>query len=415
MTITPMAPMPTLGTDPAAPAAAADGAGAETFGALIAAQLGRLAEPAAPGAGGTPRPTPRPRTEDEVTLPDAGRPRHDAVRPEPGGPRGARLSRPPPSRPARSPHPTPSPLVADAPTEGEAEVAAVDGRPTGDHGRPAEAARPHRGPARRRAAAQLHGHPGGGEATGASDAPVAAGGAGRGPHGPRRDGGRRSRGAHRRGPGRRAAGRPDAADGRHPGRSPRWSATAPVVTPDPAAAPAPANPVVDQVAPVFTRMVSGPEGQHRMMLRLHPADLGEVHLTVTVRGDTVDVTVAATPEARELLTEGSSELKSLLDSVGRTADRLVFRDLPGTGTTVQVISTGTGGANPDGQPAAQSQAGSGESGRSGQHGRDDLGRHHATGAPQDTEADRRTSTTTPEPHPRRRTRPRRTRREDVTA
>ena len=172
------------------------------------------------------------------------------------------------------------------------------------------------------------------------------------------------------------------------------AATAPVVTPDPAAAPAPVNPVVDQVAPVFTRMVSGPEGQHRMMLRLHPADLGEVHLTVTVRGDTVDVTVAATPEARELLTEGSSELKSLLDSVGRTADRLVFRDLPGTGTTVQVISTGTGGANPDGQPAAQSQAGSGESGRSGQHGRDDLGRQHATGAPQDTEADRRTSTTT---------------------
>ena len=49
MTITPMAPMPALGTDLAAPAAAPDGAGAETFGALIAAQLGRLAEPAAPG------------------------------------------------------------------------------------------------------------------------------------------------------------------------------------------------------------------------------------------------------------------------------------------------------------------------------------------------------------------------------
>ena len=106
------------------------------------------------------------------------------------------------------------------------------------------------------------------------------------------------------------------------------AATLPVATPAPPPRRARANPVVDQVAPVFTRMVSGPEGQHRMMLRLHPADLGEVHLTVTVPGDSVDVTVSATPEAREMLADGPASCEALLDSVGRTADRIVFRTCP---------------------------------------------------------------------------------------
>jgi len=152
------------------------------------------------------------------------------------------------------------------------------------------------------------------------------------------------------------------------------------VTPTDAPAPV-SNPVLDQVTPAFSRLVSGPEGTHRMMLRLHPADLGEVHLTVTVRGDTVDVTVAASPEARELLTDGSSQLRGLLDAVGRSAGQIVFRDLPGTGSTVQVIQTGTGGPNPDGQPAA-SYDGTGRSDGSGAHRDDrrDGGRHHPAAA-----------------------------------
>lgn len=396
MTITPMAPMPTLGTDPAAPTVAGDGAGAETFGVLIAAQLGRLAEPAAPGPQAV---TSDARAEaadedDDVTLPEQA---HSATMPcapsqvvlaAPGLAVAAVAAGPVPA-------PTPSPLVADAPAEGETEgteVAAIDGRPAEDHGRPVEAPG-HTVVLPARAAVQPHAHPGG-EAAAATDAPVLPELRLAAPAAPGATAVVATAVPTTEAPATVQPATPTPPTGVTPVVTP-LAATVPVVTPDPAAAPAPANPVVDQVAPVLTRMVSGPEGQHRMMLRLHPADLGEVHLTVTVRGDTVDVTVAAAPEARELLTEGSSELKSLLDSVGRTADRLVFRDLPGTGTTVQVISTGTGGANQDGQPTAQPQAGFGEPGRSGQHGRDDLGRRHATGTAQDSEVDRRTSTTTP--------------------
>lgn len=170
----------------------------------------------------------------------------------------------------------------------------------------------------------------------------------------------------------------------------------------PAPAPGPvSNPVLDQVTPVFTRLVSGPEGTHRMMLRLHPADLGEVHLTVTVRGDTVDVTVAARPEARDLLVGGSSELRGLLESVGRTATQITFRDLPGTGSAVQVIHTATGsqhGANPDGQAATQHGGGPDQgAGGSGRHrdGRPGTGATHGGNAAADAAA---TSATTTSPN-----------------
>lgn len=168
--------------------------------------------------------------------------------------------------------------------------------------------------------------------------------------------------------------------------------TATDVTPSASAA-APAatvsNPVLDQVTPTFTKMVSGPEGMHRMMLRLHPADLGEIHLTVRVTGDTVDVTVAARPEAREMLVEGSSQLRGLLDSIGRTAHQITFRDLPGTGTTVQVVQGGAGqqpGTTPDGQAgtqyAAPDQGFAGRSGHGNRHNGAD-GADHLSSSPPD--------------------------------
>ena len=104
---------------------------------------------------------------------------------------------------------------------------------------------------------------------------------------------------------------------------------------------------MDQVTPGVARLVSAGEGSHRMVLRLHPADLGEVHLTVTVRGSDVDVTVSASPEAREMLAEGSTALRSLLDSVGRTAGQVVFRDLPGAGSPTAVGNPATPGPSPD--------------------------------------------------------------------
>jgi hypothetical protein len=140
------------------------------------------------------------------------------------------------------------------------------------------------------------------------------------------------------------------------------------------------NPVLDQVKPAFARLLSGPEGTHRMMLRLHPADLGEIHLTVRVTGDTVDVTVAARPEARAMLVDGHGELRGLLDAVGRTATQITFRDLPGTGSAVHVVQTGgqQGTTDADGQPGAQypapDQGFAGRSGDSGGNGHPRTGR-----------------------------------------
>jgi len=102
--------------------------------------------------------------------------------------------------------------------------------------------------------------------------------------------------------------------------------------------------LLDQVSPTLTRLVSRGDGEHRMTLKIHPADLGEVHLTVTVRGERVDVDIAASAEARELLRDGLTQLRGLLDPTGRGGGQLVFRDLP-TPPPGQPVSAeaGTGG------------------------------------------------------------------------
>ena len=115
--------------------------------------------------------------------------------------------------------------------------------------------------------------------------------------------------------------------------------TIPVPTlaaPGPAeAAPAPGqrSAVLDQVLPTVPRVVLRGDGTSRLTLKLHPADLGEVHLTVTVRGHQVDVTMAAGARAREALDEGTARLRGLLEGIGHTAGQVVVRELaspPGT-------------------------------------------------------------------------------------
>jgi flagellar hook-length control protein FliK len=137
----------------------------------------------------------------------------------------------------------------------------------------------------------------------------------------------------------------------------------------PAAAEGGPSPLLDQVTPVLSRMVSAGEGSHRMVLRLHPADLGEVQLTVTVRGGSVDVTMAAGHEARELLAGGSHELRAMLDSIGRTAGQITFKDLPG-GAQLQQASLGLAAG---GQPDA-GQAGASYGDPTGNADRDRAGR-----------------------------------------
>ena len=111
------------------------------------------------------------------------------------------------------------------------------------------------------------------------------------------------------------------------------------------------------------RVVLRGEGTSRLTLKLHPADLGEVHVTVTVRGQEVDVTLAAGARAREALSEGSSRLRGLLEGIGHTTGQVVLRDLPGGPAPVQPpadqqpAGTGTGtGPNSGGQAFGQGQA-----------------------------------------------------------
>ena len=140
-------------------------------------------------------------------------------------------------------------------------------------------------------------------------------------------------------------------------------------------APSPTT-VLEQVAPALSRVVSRGDGEHRMMLKLHPADLGEIHLTVTVRGDQVDVEIAASAEARELLRDGVSQLRALLDPTGRSGGQLVFRDLPVAQQQPVVPAAGAGsllGSTTDG-PGPDGRGGASYSGE----GRDDR---RETGGP----------------------------------
>lgn len=131
-------------------------------------------------------------------------------------------------------------------------------------------------------------------------------------------------------------------------------ATVPAAASAPAAAPS--HPVLAQVTPALARVVTRGDGEHRMMLKLHPADLGEVHLTVTVRGDHVDVEIAAGAQARDVLREGSAHLRSLLESIGRSTGQLVLRDLPVSATS----AAGPGAGSPGHDGGGTSYAATGD-------------------------------------------------------
>lgn len=179
------------------------------------------------------------------------------------------------------------------------------------------------------------------------------------------------------------------------------TATAPATpqpTSAPAATPGPAGaPVLQQVAPALARVASRGDGVHRMSLTLHPADLGEVRLTVTVRGGHVDVQIAAGREARDLMREGSGELRHLLESVGRTAGAITFRDLT-TGTLQQVQPSAAsswqqGGTTTDGRNGSpQPGSGGGQDPGSSPDGRASGGAGRETGL---VEGTRRTGDAAP--------------------
>jgi len=109
--------------------------------------------------------------------------------------------------------------------------------------------------------------------------------------------------------------------------------------------------VLRQVFPEITAVASTP-GTHRLAITLHPADLGEVRVTVVVRGDSVRVNVATDPTngiARTALEHGAPELRQLLESTGANA-RVDFRDLGAA------IGAGLGSATDGGHQQQQQQS-----------------------------------------------------------
>jgi len=89
-----------------------------------------------------------------------------------------------------------------------------------------------------------------------------------------------------------------------------------------------------QVGPVLVRVVeSAPArpGTQRVTLQLHPADLGEVRATISLRGDGgLRVALAAGPEARELLRQDHPALRHLLEQTGADRVEIAVRTLPTT-------------------------------------------------------------------------------------
>lgn len=134
------------------------------------------------------------------------------------------------------------------------------------------------------------------------------------------------------------------------------AAGAPTAPPVP---PGTGNAVTAQVFPEIPALVSRGEGTQSITLRLHPADLGEVRVTVTVKNGLVDVTLSAGPEAQEALRNGSGELRSLLDLTGAATGQLIVRDLP---TAAAPTSAGTAFNIPDPGHGAGGASGGGATG-----------------------------------------------------
>jgi flagellar hook-length control protein FliK len=126
---------------------------------------------------------------------------------------------------------------------------------------------------------------------------------------------------------------------------------------EPAPAPGSRSAVLDQVLPTVSRVVLRGDGTSRLTLKLHPADLGEVHLTVTVRGHQVDVTMAAGARAREALDEGTARLRGLLEGIGHTAGQVVVRELASPSGTANASGPTPPGPDhrADGGPAGHPQ------------------------------------------------------------
>ncbi|WP_181642585.1 flagellar hook-length control protein FliK, partial [Nocardioides massiliensis] len=170
----------------------------------------------------------------------------------------------------------------------------------------------------------------------------------------------------------------------------------------PGAAPVEAGPatngsVADQVSRVLdaevARVVQRGDGTHRISLTLHPASLGQVQVTLTVRAGALTVTLAAGPEAQAALGADGAELHRLLGRAVSGPTEIVVQQLPGSPSSAQPEPTASGGSTADdaGQGRGRAEADTpdhhhartrGGTPPSTEHARDGDSREHPTaGAP----------------------------------
>lgn len=153
-----------------------------------------------------------------------------------------------------------------------------------------------------------------------------------------------------------------------------------------------------QVFPEVARLVSAGNGTHRMMLRLDPGSLGEVRITLTVRGGAVRVSLTAGHEASNALLDGASELRRLLERSGADDARVTVRELTAR-PTAHVTSAEISTRHP-----ATDQAGGGLSNDAGRFERETSGGSAGTPDPhartrEDTTATDGTGESTSVSHP----------------
>jgi hypothetical protein len=124
-----------------------------------------------------------------------------------------------------------------------------------------------------------------------------------------------------------------------------------------------------QLAPVLARILTtaatGAPTTHRVTLRLHPEELGEVRVALTVRDGEVQVTLSAGETARDLLRRDSGLLHHLLGQGGAERVEVAFRALPGSERREP-----SPGVSDQGGPAGDPTGDRGDPGSGGSTGRD---------------------------------------------
>lgn len=159
------------------------------------------------------------------------------------------------------------------------------------------------------------------------------------------------------------------------GVAPTAAASAPAATGTSGTDAARPVPVVSQLAPEVTRMVSRGNGLHHVTMLLQPEALGEVRVTLTVRNGEVLVRLAAGDDAQRALLEGAPELRRVLELAGASDARVVVRDLPSAAPGSQ-----QGWQSPERSAHDSSGAfgGGGDTNASGERRTDDQDQHART-------------------------------------